>query len=181
MSWSLLQQQFPASHADLWWFIRWKVSGRKTASLRVVSSTIRSKQQRASLHNYHRAFSPSILFKSRWCIYIVVLTWVQFWRIRVLIYPRSYFYIVDNLLIAVDALTIRMLSSLSLDKILLLKFINWSTNFRGLPINDEMTPLLLKYMNSVLSEFTQRLTPLAAFSKLCSRNAVIARYVRSST
>ena len=42
-----------------------------------------------------------------------------------------------------------MLTSLSVDEILLLRYMNWFTNFRGLPLKVEMAPRL-KHMNSWL-------------------------------
>ena len=51
---------------------------------------------------------------------------------------------IDNLSIAVHAFHILMLTSLSVDEILL------STNFRSLTFKVEMTAFCLKYMNSVL-------------------------------
>ena len=47
---------------------------------------------------------------------------------------------VVNLLMTVHALPMRVLTLISVDEILLLRYMNWSTNFRGLPFNGEMTP-----------------------------------------
>ena len=46
-----------------------------------------------------------------------------------------------------------MLTLLSVDKILLPKYVKESNNFRGLPLNVEMTPSCLKHRNFVLSVF----------------------------
>ena len=62
----------------------------------------------------------------------------------------------------------RRLTSLSVDKILLPRYLNWSTNFRGL----EMAPSCLKHMNSVLS--TSALRPMLRCSRLCSWGSVMA-------
>ena len=59
----------------------------------------------------------------------------------------------DNLSIAVHAFPMHMLTSLSVDEILLLRCVNRSTNFRGLPLKVEMAPHL-KHMNYVLFVFT---------------------------
>ena len=69
---------------------------------------------------------------------------------------RSDFYLVVKLSIAVHVLSTRMLTSPSVDKILLLSYINWYANFRDLPFNQETVPSWLKYMNFVLSELTSR-------------------------
>ena len=54
-----------------------------------------------------------------------------------------------KLSIAVYAFVVRTLTSLSVDEILLPKYINWSTNFRDLPLRTEMAPCF-KHKNSVL-------------------------------
>ena len=46
-----------------------------------------------------------------------------------------------------------MMTSLSVDEILLPIYMNRSTNFKGLPFNEEMVPSLFKYMKTVLFEF----------------------------
>ena len=51
---------------------------------------------------------------------------------------KSHFHMVINLLIAVLVLHMHILTPISADKILQLRYINWSTNFRGLPFNEEM-------------------------------------------
>ena len=51
---------------------------------------------------------------------------------------------IDNLLISVQIFFMRMLTSLSVDEILLPRYVNWSTNFRGLLFNDEMAPSCFK-------------------------------------
>ena len=60
---------------------------------------------------------------------------------------------VDNLLIAVHVFPMHMLKSLSVDEILLPKYVNGSTDFKGLLFNEDMAPSFLKHMNSVLSEY----------------------------
>ena len=67
---------------------------------------------------------------------------------------RSDFYMVNNLSMAVYAFTWHMLTSFSVDEILLPKYVNWSTNFRGLPFKVEMASFCFKHMNSVLFAFT---------------------------
>ena len=90
----------------------------------------------------------------------------------------------DNLFVADHAFPIRVLTSLSVDEILLPRYVNCSTGLRGLPLSVDMSPFLLKHMNSVLSEFTYRPIFFAAFSRLCIRDSacgsVSARSARSS-
>ena len=38
------------------------------------------------------------------------------------------------------------------DKILLQRYVNWSTNFRGLSVNVDIAPCSLNYISSILSE-----------------------------
>ena len=65
----------------------------------------------------------------------------------------SNFHMIDNMSLAFNAFTRSMLTSPSVDEILLLRYANWSTNFRGLPFRVEMAPFYLKHMCSVLFQF----------------------------
>ena len=60
---------------------------------------------------------------------------------------------INNLSIAVRAFTLCMLTLLSVDEILLLRYVNLSTNFRSLLREIEMAPLHLKHTYSVLFPF----------------------------
>ena len=51
---------------------------------------------------------------------------------------------IDNLLIAVHAFARCMLTSFSIDEILLLRYMDLSTNLRALPLRVEMVPSHLK-------------------------------------
>ena len=48
----------------------------------------------------------------------------------------SDFHIVSNLSIVAHALPMAMLTLLSVDEILLLRYVNWPTHFRGLQFNE---------------------------------------------
>ena len=100
-----------------------------------------------SMYSSYLAFSPSVFLESKWYNHTVALTWLHFRRIPIL----SDFHMVDNLLIMVHVLPMRMLTSLSVDEILLPRYMNRFTNFRDLPFN-EMISSLLKHMNSILSD-----------------------------
>ena len=63
---------------------------------------------------------------------------------------RSNFHIIDNLSVAVHAFARYMLTSLLVDEIFLLGYMNFYTNFRGLPLKVEMAFSCLKHTNSVL-------------------------------
>ena len=71
--------------------------------------------------------------------------------------------------IAVHAFLTRILTSLSVDEILLLRDGNLSTTIKGLSFNIEMSPTCLKHMNSLL--FTERSISLAGWSRLYSRDS----------
>ena len=58
---------------------------------------------------------------------------------------RKDFHVVVNLWIAIHALPMRMLISLSVDEILLPRYMNWFINFRGLPFNKKMTLSCLRH------------------------------------
>ena len=83
---------------------------------------------------------------------------------------RSDFHVIDNLFIAVKASTWCMLTSLSVDEMLLSRYVNWFTNIRGLPLRVEIAPPCTKLMKSVLLAFTWRLIPPAACSRQCRRD-----------
>ena len=61
------------------------------------------------------------------------------------------FFMVINISIAVHALLMCMLTSLSVDEILLPRYMNWSTNFKGLPFDVKTAPSWLRHINSFSS------------------------------
>ena len=126
--------------------MKWEVSGHTTAVLLGVASRICSKQHLVFLWCSHLAFSPFLL-ESMWCILTIILTQLQFGRNPVLSYQKSNFHIIDNLSIAVHTFAKYIIASLWVDEILPLRYVNWSSNFRGLLLEVEMTPPCLKHMN----------------------------------
>ena len=66
-----------------------------------------------------------------------------------LLSDRSDFHMIDSLLIAVQAFARCILTSLSVDETLLLRYVNLSPNFAVLLIRMEMAPFYLNYMHSV--------------------------------
>ena len=69
---------------------------------------------------------------------------------RFILLDKSDFYIIYNLSIACNTFARIILTSLSVEEILLLMYMNWSTNFRVLPLRVEMALSYLKHMYSVL-------------------------------
>ena len=112
------------------------------------ASRISSKQHLTFMCRSHQAFSQSVSLESKWYNHTVVQ---QLWRIRIqVVQPNrhtttlknSYFaldcYIISKLLTAVHAFPICVLTFFSVDEILLLRYVNWSSNFIDLPFNVEM-------------------------------------------
>ena len=71
---------------------------------------------------------------------------------------KSDFHMIDNLSIALQDFALCMLTSFSVDEILLPRYMNCSTNFRGLPLKG-IALSCLKHMDPVLLAFTERLLP----------------------
>ena len=112
------------------------------------------------------------------CSIDITVAWKKF---RFILSDRSDFYTIDSLSIAVYAFARRIVMSLSVDETLLLRYGNLSTNFRELPFRVEMSLSWLQHMYSVLSAFTWRPMPPAAYSRLCSRySAWVGVFARSA-
>ena len=95
---------------------------------------------------------------------------------------RSDFHMIIYLLITVHTFSMCMLTSFSVNEILLPRYTKWTANFRGLLFNERIIPSWLKHMNSVLFEFLFTPIPLTACSVLCSRDStwVFTRSTASS-
>ena len=65
---------------------------------------------------------------------------------------------IDNLSIAIHALLMRMLTSLSVDEILLLRYANWSSYFRDLPFYGGIA-LSLFYLSSCMDQYLSLSAP----------------------
>ena len=75
---------------------------------------------------------------------------------------------IDNLSITFHNLLGHMLTSLSVNKMLLPRYVNWSSNSRSFPLKVEMAPSCLKHMNFVLFAFSEKSIPPVPFSRLCN-------------
>ena len=149
------------------------------------ASRICSKQHAAFLCSSHLAFSLCILLTFMWFIHTLVPTQPQLTqKSRFILSGKSDFHMIDNLLIAFHAFARNMFTLLSVDEILLPRYVNLSTNFRGLPLRKEMAPSRLKQLNSVLFVFMWRPMVPAACCRLCNRDSarpsVFTRSARSS-
>ena len=92
---------------------------------------------------------------------------------------RSDFHMTDSLSIVIQSFTKHILTSLSVDE--MLRYMNLSYNFRGLPFRVKMAPFQLKHIYSILFAFTWRLMPPSACSRLCNWDlAWVDIFVRSS-
>ena len=84
-------------------------------------------------------FSPRTSLASLWCIHTILLTQIQLLKIPVLFCRVDQISMIDNLSIGFHVFTRRrMLTSLSVDEMLPLGYVNWSPNFRGLPLGVEI-------------------------------------------
>ena len=70
--------------------------------------------------------------------------------LRKFLLVSQHFYMICDLSISVCAFPIRLLTWLSVDEILLLRYGNWSLNFSGLTFNVEIASFRLKCMNFVI-------------------------------
>ena len=69
---------------------------------------------------------------------------------RFVLSERSDFHLIENLSRAVHAFAIRMLTSISVDDMLLPRLVNWSTYCKSLLLKVETIPSCLKHMNLFL-------------------------------
>ena len=91
------------------------------------------------------------------------------WRkLHFILSDRFDFCMIDNLSIVVYDFASCISMSFSVDEILLWRYVNLSTNFRGPPFSVAMSPFWLKHIYLILSEFTWRTMLPAASSRLCS-------------
>ena len=74
---------------------------------------------------------------------------------------KIYFHTINNPSIVVHTFARHVLTSLTVDKILLPRYMKWSTNFEGLPLQMKMVPSCLKYMISSKNYDLYRLNRLA--------------------
>ena len=79
---------------------------------------------------------------------------------------RSDFHMINNVLITVHTFTRHMLTSFSVDEMLLPMYMNLSNNFKGLTLKVEMAHFRSKHMNSVLLAFMCKAMPPAALLEL---------------
>ena len=93
-------------------------------------------------------FSTITSLNTWWCIHSTILTWLQLGRNQVLFLSEtSDFHKIENILIAAHTFYMRLLTSFSVDEILLPKKVKWSTNVRGLPFNLTLGQFCLKCIN----------------------------------
>ena len=100
-------------------FGKWKASSHTAAVLWAVTSRISSKQHTASLCSSHPAITLIPSLRSSWCFHTIVLTWLQLERI-----PILFIRVLISIWSVVHAFPIHMLKSLSVDEILLPRYVN---------------------------------------------------------
>ena len=124
------------------------------------------------------AYFPSNFFSMLFVKFLVVHPYISIdtaiasKNYHFILSERSYFHMINNLSITAHTFPMCMLTSLSVDEILLPRYMNWSTYFRSLPFDEVMALFCLKHIR-ILSEFTLRTMPLTAYSRLCSRDLAL--------
>ena len=126
------------------WFVKWEAD-----DFWGVPSRICSKQHVAFLCSSHLAFLSTCFV----LIYVVHLYRSIYtgaaWKNSCFIFSvRSDYQMIDNQSTAFHALARHMLTLPSVDEIFLPMYMNWSTNFRGLPLEVETATSGIKHLNS---------------------------------
>ena len=144
MSSSLLRQQCPqVLFVELGRFVKRKLSSHISPISWGVASRICSKQHTAFSRGSYLAFSSCFFVSNHVVLPYSSMFTVRAWKkSRFIISDRSDFYMIDNLPITILAFVRRMLTSLSVDEILLARYANWWTNSRSLPLRVGMVPCL---------------------------------------
>ena len=135
----------------LGWFLRWEVDGRIPVVLWGVASRICLIYLVAFLFHSYLVSSLCVLSTSMWYIHKVVLNKLLLERNHVLFYRIEDMFDCQSIAVSVSAR--RMLTSLSVDEIMLPKYANFSINFRGLPLRLKMAPRL-KLTSNIFFAFT---------------------------
>ena len=112
-----------------------------------------------------------------WYIQIVELTTAAWKKLHSVLLDSSDFHVIDNLSMAVHGFARHILMSLSVDEMLLPRYMKVSTNFREPPFRGKMSPSWLKHLHFILSAFTWRPLPPAACSRLCSKGISLGRCI----
>ena len=141
----------PASLARLTWMIC-EIAGKWPYSRCFVRRCFRicSRLRTTFLYSSCLAFTLCVLLVSIWCIHIEV--WTQLQKKSRFILPEGLdFHIINNLSILVYAYTRTVLTSLSVDKILLPRYVKKSTKFTGLLHRMEMAVFCLELIYCFIS------------------------------
>ena len=156
MNFSLLLQQCPACLVHLIWMVcEMRSKWTYISCFQYITSRVCSRQHAAFLCSSCLAFSLSVLLTSTWCNHTVDSR-VDTARKKscFILLVRSDFQMISNMYIAFHAFIRYIFTSISADEMLQPRYVNWSGNFRGLPLRVKMAPFYLKPKNSVLFAFT---------------------------
>ena len=119
---------------------------------------IGSKQCTTSLCSSNQVFFSRFSFKWKWWNHTIVLTRLQLNKIPILfLSERSDFHMIVNQSVAVYALLMRMLTLLSVNGIFRLRFLKWSSNFRGFPLSSILMTMMMNTCVCVCACVTVRL------------------------
>ena len=126
------------------WFLRWEARGCIAAISWSAACTICSQKHEAFLYSIYLPFSQCVSLESVVHTYISTNTARTTKKSFFVLSKRSDFYMIDSFSIAIHNITIRVLTSISVDEISLLRYVNCSTYFRGLPLIVMMGPSSLE-------------------------------------
>ena len=131
----------------LGWFVRWEVGGCTASVLWGVDFRICSRQHIAFLRS-----SPFSFFSMCFVSVHVIHPYSSMnldiaWKKCFILSDKSEFHMINNLSRAYYTFTRCILTSFSVDEILLPRYVYSSTNFRGLPLRMEMAPSCLRHIN----------------------------------
>ena len=102
-------------------------------------------------------FSLIVLLASMWYIRMTaVIAWKKY---SVLLLDRVDFSMIDYLSVVLHALTQGMFISLSVDEIVLPRYVDRSANFRTLPLKHRLTPIVIRKTSVCSIEYILKTTP----------------------
>ena len=144
-------------------FVRWEVSDQTTTVLCDVASSRICLKEQVAFYMHFVSFQGVHLYSS-------ICTATAWEKTLFILSDWSNFLMINNMSMAVHAFSRRMMSSLSVDKILLSRYMNKSNNFRGLPLKIEIALFFFKN-HELLFAFPYKSISPATCSGLWSRDS----------
>ena len=155
---------------------------RTATALLDATSRICPKHPSVFLCSPHLAFFSMSFQRVRGCIHTIVLTQTQLGRNPVLFYQISIRSIICQYQSRLFPMC--LLASLSVDEIRLPMYVNWSINFRGIPLEVAMVPSCLKHLNHFICVHIEVSTSCCMLQAICNKDSawagILARSARWS-